>query len=795
MRILCISLVAVGATIMLFSILRYNRTIAAMKRNRMNGGARVSIIYNLGLLLMIFFFAGYLGIDLFFFFARTIDSQDLLVSLIFFFGAVFVLTMVTVTRRMFATLTDEDQLKRRLEQQQLMATVSQSFITADETPVLVRNALALVGDFLDVSKIVVNAIENGYAVRRFEWSNKKHGYMAFGSNIQLPFRSGHVLYDTFVTDKLPYLVCSDTSKDPAFAFLEGFGVKSAILAPMHVSGAYWGSIIVDDCVRVRRWENSDIQLVQLIGSVLSELITRNDTEMELMRVSQIADSSPQLVLYIREGGDIDYANLGGAQIWGYETVADMPKNLYELVDEKTGALVRESYRDKLFNGNLASFEIPITRLDGTKRVLLVSSFATDSRHKGFGVIATDITEKRTLEKELMVAKEDAERANRAKSDFLSHMSHEMRTPMNAIIGMTELGKTTADIERKDYCLGRIDSASKHLLGVINDVLDMSKIEAGKFELSLTDFPVQRMLATVVNVVQHRVDEKKLCFTVDVADNVPDAIVSDEQRLSQIIANLLSNAVKFTPGGGQIALSVMLEEEDETGCLLRFVVKDSGIGISPEQQQRLFSSFAQADESVSRKFGGTGLGLAISKSIVEMMNGTIWIESALGEGSSFLFTVRAARGQAAIQAGTLGGADDAQEDNIFEGRTILMAEDVEVNREIMLALLEHTAVQIDCAENGREALDMFKTNPALYELIFMDIQMPEMDGYEAARAIRALLLPQAASIPIIAMTANVFREDIDKCLDVGMNGHVGKPIDPSAIVDILRTHLLKSPRNA
>ena len=394
-----------------------------------------------------------------------------------------------------------------------------------------------------------------------------------------------------------------------------------------------------------------------------------------------------------------------------------------------------------------------------------------------------------------VEKMRSDEENQGKSSFLAHMSHEMRTPMNAIIGMTELGKTTADIERKDYCLGRIDSASKHLLGVINDVLDMSKIEAGKFELSLTDFPVQRMLATVVNVVQHRVDEKKLCFTVDVADNVPDAIVSDEQRLSQIIANLLSNAVKFTPGGGQIALSVMLEEDDETGCLLRFVVKDSGIGISPEQQQRLFSSFAQADESVSRKFGGTGLGLAISKSIVEMMNGTIWIESALGEGSSFLFTVRAARGQAAIQAGTLGGADDAQEDNIFEGRTILMAEDVEVNREIMLALLEHTAVQIDCAENGREALDMFKTNPALYELIFMDIQMPEMDGYEAARAIRALLLPQAASIPIIAMTANVFREDIDKCLDVGMNGHVGKPIDPSAIVDILRTHLLKSPRNA
>ena len=785
MRILCILLVALGAVILLYAIIQYNRTIAAMKRSRSRSDAAVSLIYDAGLGMMVFFFVGYIGMDMLFIFNRTITSSDLLMSLIFFFGAVFVLAMVTVVKRMFTTFMNESGLKRRLEQQQLMTTISQSFITAEETSVLVENALRQVGEFMDVSKIVVNTVENGFAVRRYEWANAKHGIHAFGPNVQLPFKGRHVLYDKFVTEKLPYLVCHDTSKDPAFAFLEGFGVKSAVLAPMHISGAYWGSIIMDDCLRVRKWDESDIQLVQLIGSVLSELIARGRTEAELVRVSRIADSSPQLVLYIREGGDIDYANLGAAQIWGYESVEQMPKNLYALLDEVTGKLIRENYRDRLFNGKLASFEVPITRHDGERRTLLVSSFATDALHLGFGVIATDITEKRAMEKALTEAKEQAEQASRAKSDFLSHMSHEMRTPMNAIIGMTELGKTAADIARKDYCLGRIESASRHLLGVINDVLDLSKIEAGKLELSPTDFPVQRMLSTVVNVIQHRVEEKKLQFTIQVTEDVPAALVADEQRLSQVIANLLSNAVKFTPENGDILLSVTLENEADGVCVLRFAVKDSGIGISREQQARLFSSFAQADGSVSRKYGGTGLGLAISKSIVEMMEGAIWIESALGEGASFIFTIRAARGQAEAQDGDRH--EDEDETDIFRGHTILMAEDVDVNREIMLALLEHTGIKIDIAENGREALELFRANPA-YELVLMDIQMPEMDGYEAAQAIRAMDIP-AAAVPIIAMTANVFREDIQKCLDAGMNGHIGKPVDPAAVVDTLRMHLL------
>ena len=787
MKILCLSLVALGAIIMLFSIIRYNRTISAMKCGRIRGDAPVSVIFDAGLLMMVFFFVGYIGTGVLFLFEKTLDSQDLLVSMIFFFGALFVLTMVTVARRMYATLSNENGLKRRLEQQQLMTTISQSFITAEEVTVLVENALRMVGEFMNVSKIVVNTIENGYAVRRYEWANPKHGIHAFGPNVQVPFRNNHALYDKFVTEKLPYYVCTDTAMDPAFAFLEGFGVKSAVLAPMHVSGMYWGSIIVDDCIRVRKWDESDIQLVQLIGSVLSELIARSETEKELVRVSKIADSSPQLVLYIREGGDIDYANQGAARMWGYETVEQMPKNLYNLLDEVTGKLIRENYRDRLYNGKFASFEVPITRHDGVSRTLLVSSFATDTKHVGFGVIATDITEKRALEKALTEAKEQAEQANRAKSDFLSHMSHEMRTPMNAIIGMTELGKTAADLERKDYCLGRIDSASKHLLGVINDVLDMSKIEVGKFELSPSDFPVSRMLATVVNVIQHRVDEKKLNFMVNVAGNVPGAIVSDEQRLSQVIANLLSNAVKFTPENGDISLSVSFEGEENGECRLQFEVKDSGIGISPEQQSRLFSSFTQADATVSRKYGGTGLGLAISKSIVEMMNGKIWIESVLGAGANFMFTILAARGSAEAEDKVHGS--DENEDGIFAGHTILMAEDVEINREIMLALLEHTGIRIECVENGREALDVYSANPSGYELVLMDIQMPEMDGYEAARAIRALGTTQALVVPIIAMTANVFREDIEKCLAAGMNGHVGKPIDSAAVIRMLRMHLL------
>jgi signal transduction histidine kinase/DNA-binding response OmpR family regulator len=552
-----------------------------------------------------------------------------------------------------------------------------------------------------------------------------------------------------------------------------------------------------------------------------------------------------------------------------------------------------------------------------------SNDETDILRSG-GLLMANAILRDEMTKNLVKAREAALSSARAKSDFLANMSHEIRTPMNAVIGMTAIGKAASDIEKKDYCFEKIEDASTHLLGVINDILDMSKIEANKLELSPVSFDFEEMLRRVVNVVMFRVDERHQKLAVDIDKSIPPALIGDDQRLAQVITNLLGNAVKFTPENGSITLRAKLLREEDELCTLEIAVSDTGIGISDEQKSRLFTSFEQAESNTARKFGGTGLGLAISKRITEMMEGEISVASEQGKGSVFTFTVKMLRDMQEHRGAVKRGvhldhirilavddtpdvlkyfADVAQRFNItcdtvsdgesalarleesglytiyfldlempgmnglelarhikerdaehavvimsytadwnaikdepdvhgvdrflpkplfpssimdsineslgihqliaeqseeeelddFAGRRVILAEDVDINREIVLALLEPTRLLIDCAENGAEAVRLFRENPAAYDLIFMDLQMPEMDGYEAAERIRALDFPQAKDIPIVAMTANVFREDIEKCLEAGMNGHVGKPLNFDEVLAELRKYLPKSKR--
>ncbi len=692
----------------------------------------------------------------------------------------------------------EAALQKRLAQQELMFALSQHFVSTASMSVLIPNALRMVGEFMEVSKVVlmrVNKERRTLDAAEYIWYNEKQD-VPRPDGISMPLFPGTLTYDHFVAGNTPYLACSDVAADPDYAYPAKHGIKSLLDVPVNVDGAYWGSLSFDECVAIREWSPSDIQLARHISGIIS------------------------------------------------------------------GAV---------------------------------------SRHR--------------MEEKLVWAMREAEQSSRAKGEFLSRMSHEIRTPLNAVIGMTNIARSAKDLEKKEYCLEKIEEASTHLLGVINDILDMSKIEANKFELSDTDFDVEKMLMRVVNVIAFRCGEKGQELIVNLDQTLKYSIVCDEQRLAQVVANLLSNAAKFTPEGGLIVLNVEKTEETADSCALRVEVRDTGIGMTSEQLGRLFRPFEQADGGISRQFGGTGLGLAISKSIVELMGGTIWAESEPGAGSTFAFTFRARRGAhpcnpspaprrrdvrilaiddsdemrayygsfaAAAELacetaadwesaaallergaegearvvfidGRLAGALDAArrigerfpgcvpvlvdsayrwneieedaseagvrhflakplfrsqiaecidacmgdgaarggvEEAIFAGRRILLAEDIDVNREIVIDLLEHTGVAVDCAENGRVAYEMYRAHPGRYDLIFMDIHMPEVDGYEATRMIRALDEPRAREVPIVAMTANAFREDIERCLEAGMDDHISKPIDVAEMVGKLRTHLRK-----
>ena len=678
-------------------------------------------------------------------------------------------------------------------------------------------------------------------------------------------------------------------------------------------------------------------------------------EITLNWQSAIIDGAGDFISIADMDGNVLYTNPGAYKMTGYDPshgpldpkVIFTRQHLRAINGEGAEAIAKTGYwssRGELIHQN--KMRIPIEH----------TMFAVEINNGEsmlIGTVIRDVTVFFEHERSLDEARREAEAANLAKSEFLSRMSHEIRTPMNAVLGMINIGLGTQDVEKKDHCFARAESASKHLLGIINDVLDMSKIEADKFELSYSSFDFEKMLKNITNMANVRAEEKKQDLIVNLSYDVPAFIHSDELRLSQVITNLLTNAIKFTPERGTIILSVEKIGEDDADVMLQVGVSDTGIGISEEQQKRLFTSFNQADASIAQTYGGSGLGLAISKRIIELMGGRIWIVSEAGKGSQFIFTLQtkkvegktreqlvtkvnqkkmrilavddsdetreyllhimdalnlrcdvasdgyqalhmiesaksdpynvffvdwmmpgmdgielsnkikktsgensvvimisandwnafeeeakavgvdlfipkplfpstisnainicmnaeaaekeaetaaaeavetsgaaepaetakaAQAAKAADNAEAAGGAGKKAQKtaNDFSDYTVLIAEDVDINREIMSAVLEDTGIAIDYAENGKDAVCMFSANPRKYNMILMDINMPEMDGYEATRLIRACSLPRADSIPIVAMTANVFREDIEKCLAAGMNDHIGKPID---VVDL------------
>ena len=709
------------------------------------------------------------------------------------------------TNTMMENIRNQSRLlKIQLEQQELISDISRGFISSLDSDMYVKEAIAKLGRYLRASQLNIFMID--YIQNRI---NMAYNWSAEGR----PFRrAGRDYYDYFKSKfpetlpeihVLPLLSCKDVSMcdNADIQQLKMIDIYAYVCVPLYVEGKLWGVLSVEQLYSPRAWTENEKTFIAMSAGIIAGIIMRN-----------------------------------------------------------------------LYN---------------TK---------------------------------LRIAVDKANIASRAKSAFLSNMSHEIRTPLNAIIGMTKIGKTTPNLDRKDYALERIEDASSHLLGVINDILDMSKIEANKFELSPLEFSFEKMLQRVVNVVSLRAVEKKQSLRVRIDRSIPDGLYGDELRLSQVITNLVGNAVKFTPESGAIIIETKFLSEEAGVCSIEVKISDTGIGISPDQKKKLFKSFQQAELSTSRKFGGTGLGLAISKSIIEMMGGKISVESEIGKGSVFTFTVcmsRAAQkeksfkrqifngenvnilvidsdeetrimvkdtiNELGISCDTASSGEEALDlldfnktydiylvdwklpgmngidftslikkrechpENIsvvmfstaswssieeeakkagvdkfitkplfpsavidaviacigpsyerekekqpqtpdLKGCKLLLVEDIEINREIVLSLLENTNLEIDCAENGKEAVRMFSESPDKYNMIFMDLQMPEMDGLTAARSIRALNVPEAKTIPIIAMTANVFQEDIEKCLEAGMNNHLGKPLNLDEVMEKLQAYL-------
>ncbi|MCL2318955.1 MAG: ATP-binding protein, partial [Treponema sp.] len=513
--------------------------------------------------------------------------------------------------------------------------------------------------------------------------------------------------------------------------------------------------------------------------------------------------SPNMAMYLETDGSIKYLNPSVSGISGYTREELQEHGLALMFSPEDFERLSTDYIAAVLKKVLASFEMTVVAKNGAKRDFIFSVVPVQMYDGscGLGFTGRDITELKHTQRDLETARQEAEKAlaselkyNKAKSDFLSKVSHELRTPINAIIGLTGIAGKAGENGEAARTYDRIKAATEHLLGLVNDILDMTSFDTGNFEFVSAPFSFKKVIESVVDDIGPKALARKQIFSTHIDDKIGDGLVSDERRLKQALSNLLSNAVKFTPDGGSIKLSAHLLESDGDQCTIRFDVYDNGIGISPEALEYLGQAFEQGDNTITREHGGMGLGLSLTMRIVEMMNGQIWVESEPGKGSRFSCEVRFGISRTELPEDARTGAEAAARETAPElpvlpdltGKRILVVDDVEINREILCMILGDTGANFDNAGHGGEAVALFLKEQ--YDLILLDLHMPVMDGFTAAKAIRASAQPRAGTIPIIAVSAESSGELHAKCLDAGITGHIVKPVDTEVLLKMITKHM-------
>ncbi|WP_378955107.1 ATP-binding protein [Pelosinus sp. sgz500959] len=525
---------------------------------------------------------------------------------------------------------------------------------------------------------------------------------------------------------------------------------------------------------------------QFAYMIVTDLTEQKRNEQRFMY--RVFDQAAEAFIVCDVTGQIVRVNRVATMLFGTEILDGIFEQAIPLYWEKDGRPF--SIKDAIREGNIKGIEAGYTNHVGKTFTLSVSvgllTGMKPTEPMGFLVTLADITESKKIQAQMILAMERAEVANAAKSQFLANMSHEIRTPMNGIIGMTDITLMTDLQEEQRKCLNIVKTSTMALLRVLNDILDYSKIEAGKITLEKAPFNLQNTMHEVLELFDTGAKQKGLSVTLHVDRSIPDQIIGDSVRLRQVLSNLVGNGIKFT-NQGEIVINVGIEERLSQKIKLKFTIRDTGIGIPEEKLDKLFKRFSQVDDSHTRKFGGTGLGLAISKKIIEILDGEIGVESKENIGSTFFFTAVFELQEETIKKIDNIDNESTQHKNPKYGK-ILVVEDDLVSRNMVTLILKRNGFEVVAVENGKQAVTAFEQEK--FDLILMDINMPYLDGYAATEMIRVKEKNMKFSTPIIAMTAYALKGDQEKCLAAGMNGYVSKPIDLKEFIDVINKWLSK-----